>query len=289
MSKKSNIIRVEKNANYVVMNRTALNDKRLSWKAKGIMAYMLSMPDDWKFYMEELMKHSTDGERSFRSGFKELTDMGYVKRQPIREGQRIVSWETIVYEVPLHCSFVQVENVDVQDVDVQDVDVQSVDVQNEALLSTELELSTERELSTDNTNSFRGLFDHYINQGIINHKKITSAMRTAANARLRDYTYEQLIQAIDNYSTIYKSNDYWFKTKYGFADLMRDKDIRKFIDDADPFNNFANNDKRRGERNGENRRSPERNDEIKSNIETAHERRRRIAGIQSSGNPNKTI
>lgn len=41
------IMRVEKNKDYTIMNRTALNDKRLSWKAKGTMAYMLSMPDDF--------------------------------------------------------------------------------------------------------------------------------------------------------------------------------------------------------------------------------------------------
>lgn len=279
MSEKSNIIRVEKSGNYVVMNRAALQDKELSWKAKGLMAYMLSMPDDWTFYMDELMKHSTDGEASFRSGFKELTDRGYVKRYPVRKGSRITHWETVVYENPLLPDFQQVENQE-----VENLDIESLDLENQALLSTELELSTERELSTDNTNSFRGLFDHYLSKKIINHQKITSAMRTAANARLRDYSYDQLIQAIDNYATVYHSNDYWFNTKYGFADLMRDKDIRKFIDDADPLTNFARN-RGRGDfnaRNAKNRTSPTRNDAVQSNIETAHERRKRLAGIKSS-------
>lgn len=138
----SNIIRVEKNNNYVVMNRTALNDERLSWKAKGIIAYMLSMPDDWVFYVEELVTHSTDGERAFRAGFKELQEAGYVVRKPIREGQRIKSWETIVYEVPqdnsLLCGSVHVENEDVQNLHVQNEDVQSVHVQNSGLLSTDI-------------------------------------------------------------------------------------------------------------------------------------------------------
>ena len=132
------IIRVAKNSNYVVMNRTALNDNRLSWKAKGIMAYMLSMPDDWVFYMKELVTHSTDGERAFRAGFDELKKCGYIERRPIREGQRIKEWETIVHEVPqvkedsLLCGFVHVENED-----VQNVHVQNEDIQNSRLLSTD--------------------------------------------------------------------------------------------------------------------------------------------------------
>lgn len=97
------IVRVAKNSNYVVMNRTALNDKRLSWKAKGIMSYLLSMPDDWVFYMEELQTHAKDGRDSFRSGFKELTDAGYVERRAIKDEKtkKIISWETIVHEIPI--------------------------------------------------------------------------------------------------------------------------------------------------------------------------------------------
>lgn len=259
------------------MDRTALQDKRISWKAKGIMAHLLSMPDDWVFYMNELLKYSTDGEASFRAGFKELTKFGYVKRYPIREGSRIVRWETVVFENPLLSDFQQVENQD-----VENLDIESLDVENQVLLSTDLELSTDSLLSTDKTNSFRDLFDHYISKDIIKHSKITSGMKTAANARLKDYTFEQLIQVIDNYAAIYKSEKYWFSTKYGFADLMRDKDVRKFIDDADPFNNFAVGFMKRGGNNEADRTSPSRIDERQSKINATNERRKRIAGIQSN-------
>ncbi|MEN1968989.1 phage replisome organizer N-terminal domain-containing protein [Lentibacillus sp. N15] len=109
--------------------------------------------------------------------------------------------------------------------------------------ATEEELELEEELDKERDkdkpdNRIRDLFNHYLSKNIIKHKKMTSPMRTAANARLRDYPYEQLIQAIDNYAVVYQGKEYWFSTKYGFADLMRDKDIRKFIDDADPLNNF---------------------------------------------------
>ena len=82
---KMSIFRVKKNANYVVMNRMALNDERLSWKAKGIIAYMLSMPDDWKFYVKELSDHAKDGEDSLRSGIKDFKECGYLKRYPVKD------------------------------------------------------------------------------------------------------------------------------------------------------------------------------------------------------------
>ncbi|MGE6602274.1 conserved phage C-terminal domain-containing protein [Lysinibacillus fusiformis] len=132
------IMRVEKKKDYTVMNRTALNDKRLSWKAKGIIAYMLSMPDDWVFYMEELMTHATDGERSFRSGFDELKKNGYVKRFPIYENRKVARWETVVYETPQKDDEALEPPILCCSVHVQSEDVQNVHVQNAGLLSTDI-------------------------------------------------------------------------------------------------------------------------------------------------------
>ncbi|WP_397537850.1 DnaD domain-containing protein [Rummeliibacillus pycnus] len=148
------IMRVAKNNNYTVMNRTALNDTRLSWKAKGIIAYMLSMPDDWVFYFDELVKHSTDGKASFRAGFNELKTCGYVERRPIRQGQRIKEWETIVHEIPQDNSLLtDFQHVEKQEVEKQEVGFQ--EVENRTLLSTDINQvlnkpNTDKLLSTDN-------------------------------------------------------------------------------------------------------------------------------------------
>src|SRR5699024_1507931 len=74
------------------------------WKAKGIMAYMLSKPDDWTFYLDELQKHSTDGRTSFRAGFDELKKQGYVKKVRKRKKDGTFEWQTILYESP-HVGF----------------------------------------------------------------------------------------------------------------------------------------------------------------------------------------
>ncbi|PGC59242.1 DNA-binding protein [Bacillus toyonensis] len=112
------IIRVEKNRNYSVINNTGLRDERLSWKAKGILAYILTLPDDWVFYREELATHAKDGIDSLKSGMKELKEYGYVKRTPIRNDKnKIVSWETVIHEVPQEeplADFPPVENPPVE-------------------------------------------------------------------------------------------------------------------------------------------------------------------------------
>lgn len=94
------IFRVKKTSNYVVVHKASLNDNRLSWKAKGLLAYMLSMPDDWTFYDTELEKHAKDGKDSLKSAIKELKQYGYMKRERRRNQEGKFDWETSVFETP---------------------------------------------------------------------------------------------------------------------------------------------------------------------------------------------
>lgn len=82
------------------MDKTSLQDKRLSWKAKGLHAYMLSLPNDWKFYDVELEKHAKDGKDSLKTALKELKQFGYMKRERRRNEEGKFDWETLIFEQP---------------------------------------------------------------------------------------------------------------------------------------------------------------------------------------------
>ena len=92
------IIRKDKKDNFTTIDNAYLQNKNLSFKAKGIMTYILSLPDDWVIYIDQLIATSKDGEGSFRSGLDELIKAGYIKRYPIIEKGQIVAWQTEVYE-----------------------------------------------------------------------------------------------------------------------------------------------------------------------------------------------
>ena len=130
-----NIIRVQKSKNFVVVSRDVLNDTKLSWKAKGILVYMLSMPDDWTFYIDELVKHASDGKDSFRSGFNELKKHGYVERRAVRDEKtkRITAWETIVHERPMD---LQAEQPYVDEPKQEKLQLDMPHVENPPLLNT---------------------------------------------------------------------------------------------------------------------------------------------------------
>ena len=188
-------IRVDKTNNYTVIHNQFLRRKDLSWKAKGILAYILSLPDDWNINLKEVMTHATDGEASFRSGWKELSDKGYVKRRPVRDGQRIKHWETIVYE-----------NVDTERSsllggfqDVDNLDVDNLDVDNRNLLSTK-DTKYLKELSTDNTKDIVEQSSQSDKSDDVPYKEIINHLNERADRQFRHTTNKtkRLIKARAN-------------------------------------------------------------------------------------------
>ena len=54
------VFRIDKNGNYTVMSNYHLRDRRLSYKAKGLLSFMLSLPDDWDYSINGLVSISKE-------------------------------------------------------------------------------------------------------------------------------------------------------------------------------------------------------------------------------------
>ena len=94
--------RVNKNVNYTVMSNHHLQDKRLSLKAKGLLSYMLSLPDDWDYSLKGLTVGCKDGLDSVRTAVLELEEHGCVRRQKVRNAKgQIIDYDYQVYESPV--------------------------------------------------------------------------------------------------------------------------------------------------------------------------------------------
>ena len=79
------VVRVNKTNNYTVMANYHLKDMNLSLKAKGLMSFMLSLPDTWDYSIAGLAKINKDGIDSVRSALKELEKHGYLTINRIRD------------------------------------------------------------------------------------------------------------------------------------------------------------------------------------------------------------
>jgi len=99
------IIRTNKRENnnpFVMIERAIFENKTLSWKAKGLLGYLLSRPDNWSVCVADLVERSADGRDSCYGAIKELGDAGYIKKEekPKKAG-RFSGYEYVVYEQPL--------------------------------------------------------------------------------------------------------------------------------------------------------------------------------------------
>ena len=96
------IVRTQKKRNnFVMLDKGFLEDSRLSYKAKGILAYLFSKPDNWKVVIKDLMNHAKDGRDSVYAGLKELRTFGYYSKEPVRNEKGVILYyEGIIYEDP---------------------------------------------------------------------------------------------------------------------------------------------------------------------------------------------
>ena len=85
---------------FTIINNHITTDCTLSYKAKGIWLYAFSKPDDWNFYMSDIMKQSKDGKDSVRAGLKELEEAGYLQRVQHRENGMFSKFDYYFFETP---------------------------------------------------------------------------------------------------------------------------------------------------------------------------------------------
>jgi hypothetical protein len=84
----------------VVHNRT-IEDDRLSFRALGLLVFVLSKPDNWKTHVNHLATTHSEGRGAVRSALGELEEFGYVERKWMRaDGEATPSMHYLVSELP---------------------------------------------------------------------------------------------------------------------------------------------------------------------------------------------
>jgi len=76
------LIRTKKNAQtpYVMLDTTALNDSRLSFRAKGLHAYLMTRRQDGNVSLARLALVSpTEGQHAIEDALHELVQAGYLE------------------------------------------------------------------------------------------------------------------------------------------------------------------------------------------------------------------
>lgn len=147
MATNNTITRRKYERDFCYMANEFLKDSRLSWKAKGIIAYVQMLPDDWVLNMRDLTNRATDGRDSLYSGIKELEKYGYCAKVMQRNPDGTIAG--YAYEICDKSVFQPfTENPCTVKPDTDKPDTDKPDMENPTLINTNLT----KDLNTLNTN-----------------------------------------------------------------------------------------------------------------------------------------
>lgn len=95
------IRRAARRHRFVIVDQAAVEDARLSWAARSLLAYLLSRPDDWKVLVNDLKRCGNLGRDGIYALQRELRSAGYVRFERHRDAQgRMRGGTYIVSEIP---------------------------------------------------------------------------------------------------------------------------------------------------------------------------------------------
>jgi hypothetical protein len=91
---------------WVGLSNDAVRDHRLSWRARGLLAELLSYPDGWETSVEKLVRQArreggkSEGRDAMLKAMTELKDAGYVAYRKFRNDEGRWATEMVVCDVP---------------------------------------------------------------------------------------------------------------------------------------------------------------------------------------------
>lgn len=93
--------KAEHKNNYTCVSNEILQRKDMSMRAKGLLVYLLSLPEDWELHKTEVQKHFTDGRDAVFRAFEELEQLGYIQGKKFRDEKGRIQYQYTVYEEPI--------------------------------------------------------------------------------------------------------------------------------------------------------------------------------------------
>jgi hypothetical protein len=98
------IIRRKHNGNFTIVPNALVDDKRLSIEAKGLLAYLISRPNNWTVRHSHLHKELGIGRDKLQRILRELIRAGYLERddeQPRDDDNQFAAYHYICRDVPI--------------------------------------------------------------------------------------------------------------------------------------------------------------------------------------------
>ena len=231
------VFKIEKNKNYTIMSNYHLRDKNLSYKAKGLLSFMLSLPEDWDYSIKGLVLISKENSKAIRSILKELEENGYLIRERKHLDNGKFTYDYLIYELPYTQKGHTVEGYILEDTQINtniintnnkedklDKQISSFFNANEHHILTN-DLIKNGYIDEDDMRIFDydELFNEYMNDGVSYRDLIRVVNYTCSRIIDRKFKDEEGVPIKNKYSYLKTSiNDNLDRINLDFDDLWSD-------------------------------------------------------------------
>ena len=186
------IFKAKVESNYAVLPNSTLQDSSISYEATGLLAMILSLPDDWEIHKTWLQKQKIKcGRDKMSKMMNELVDAGYVVvKQSVGEDGRFLQNDYLVHPTPVNLKSVDGKTVDGKTVTTKETDIQSKQ-------DTNINVPTASVRKSDYPKEFEWLWARKPNREGGNPKK---QAYSACKARLKDgSTWNEMANGLIRY------------------------------------------------------------------------------------------
>ncbi|MFF3441996.1 hypothetical protein [Streptosporangium sp. NPDC002721] len=94
------IHRTKHTTNFTVLPNSSLRDRRLSFAARGLLSYLLSLPESIRQDIKTLAAGNPEGQEAIARAMRELITHGYLTRERVRNASGRISTVVDVYDTP---------------------------------------------------------------------------------------------------------------------------------------------------------------------------------------------
>lgn len=213
----------KKKQGFTCITNSTLADPSLSWKAKGLLAFLMSKPEDWQVHPEEICQFATDGETSTRSALAELIDAGYARKFSERDDKgRFIAHVWEIYEDKR------------ENPEVSCPDLENPEVGNPTLLNKD---NTNKRSNKKKNNSriIKSIFSYWNTKNVVIHRKLSGKIKRKIESALKEFAPDEIKKAIDNYATVLHGRQYYWTYRWTLDEFLQ-RGLVKFLDV--PLENF---------------------------------------------------
>lgn len=100
-----------------------------------------------------------------------------------------------------------------------------------------------------NNNIYIQVFDRWNSHKIVVHRELTSMMKGRINGKLKNYSLDEILMGIENYSRILSDENCYFKHKWSLVNFL-DRGFERFLDYNSAHENFRKKGKQEMEQQG---------------------------------------